>query len=195
MACVALADRVGEGEVIVRNEDRMFRIINEDSGIGGGEELAETAGFSPLEDGRLLLESAGVGDVVQHTAITADGGAALGLGLLCTGCGEAEVLQTTVGVAEHELTDYRLFGDEETRRAVALLEGIGEEFRPFREEVLAHETDALGRGIDFNNTVRGTTIVVESISACRTAWGTIVHRIVEGIGGVTSGRTEAGEVR
>ncbi len=64
MACVALADRVGEGEVIVRNEDGMFRIINEDCGIGGGEELSETAGFSPLEDGRLLLESAGVGDVV-----------------------------------------------------------------------------------------------------------------------------------
>ncbi len=173
----------------------MFRIINEDSGIGGGEELSETAGFSPLEDGRLLLESAGVGDVVQHTAITADGGAALGLGLLRAGCGEAEVLQTAVGVAEHELTDYCLFGDEEMCRAVALLEGIGEDFRPFGEEVLAHETDALGRGIDFNNTVRGTTIVVESIRACRTAWGTIVHRIVEGIGGVTSGRTEAGEVR
>ena len=91
--------------------------------------------------------------------------------------------------------DYRLFGDEETRRAVALLEGIGEEFRPFGEGGLAHETDVLGRGVDFSNTVRSTTIVVESISACRTAWGTIVHRIVEGIGGVTSGRTEAGEVR
>ena len=107
----------------------------------------------------------------------------------------AEVLQTAVGVAEHELTDYRLFGDEETRRAVALLEGIGEEFRPFREEVLAHETNVLGRGVDFGNTVLRTTIVVESICACRTVWGTIVHRVVEGIGGVTSGRTEAGEVR
>lgn len=173
----------------------MFRIINEDGGIGGGEELAETAGFSPLEDGRLLLESAGVGDVVQHTAITADGGAALGLVLLRAGCGEAEVLQTAVGVAEHELTDYRLFGDEETRRAVSLLEGIGEEFSPFREEVLAHETNVLGRGVDFGNTVLRTTIVVESICACRTVWGTIVHRVVEGIGGVPPGRTEAGEVR
>ena len=195
MACVALADRVGEGEVIVRNEDGMFRIINEDCDIGGGEELSETAGFSPLEDGRLLLESAGVGDVVQHTAITADGGAALGLGLLCAGCGEAKVLQAAVGVAEHELTDYCLFGDEETRRAVALLEGIGEDFRPFGEEVLAHETNVLGRGVDFGNTVRSTTIVVESICACRTVWGTIVHRVVEGIGGVPPGRSEAGEVR
>ena len=164
----------------------MFRIINEDSGIGGGEELPETAGFCPLEDGRLLLESAGVGDVVWREGVSTNCGAALGRGLLRAGCRQAEVLKAAVGVAENELTDYRLFGNEETRRADALLEGISEEFRAVGDGLFAHETDVLGRGVDVRNTIRGTTIMVESVCACRTARGTIEHRVMEGIGSVTS---------
>ena len=92
-------------------------------------------------------------------------------------------------------TDDRLFGNEETRYTVALLEGIGEDFRTVGNGRNTHDTDILGRGIKVRNTIRGTTIVVESVCACRAVGGTIEHCVMEGIGGVTSGQAETCEIR
>ena len=93
------------------------------------------------------------------------------------------------------LTDDRLFGNEETRYTVALLEGISEDFRTVGDGRNTHETDVLGRGVDVRNTIRGTTIMVESVCACRAVGGTIEHCVMEGIGGVTSRRAETCEIR